>query len=126
MMEYAKLPEEDYGFLFSKAIMKPYMEIFEEIKKGEGDVHLFSSLRNLPFYEVDFGWGKPAWVRFAQRPYKGVLFIDGKDGNGIEAWVTMEEEEMDYFQQDPDVVLLSIGQLGKNDNGNIPIPRPKM
>ncbi|TXG64596.1 hypothetical protein EZV62_011590 [Acer yangbiense] len=28
--------------------------------------------------------------------------------------------------RDPDVVLLSIGQLGKNDNGNIPIPRPKM
>ncbi|KAK3205375.1 hypothetical protein Dsin_019421 [Dipteronia sinensis] len=93
-------------FFFSKVIMKPYIEIFEEIKKGEGDVHVFSSLRNFPFYEVDFGWGKPDWVSFAPRPCKGVLFIDGKDGDaGVEAWVTMEEKEMTYFRKDPSIMI---------------------
>ncbi|KAH7575031.1 hypothetical protein ACOSP7_005593 [Xanthoceras sorbifolium] len=107
IMEYAKVVIEgdDEDEFFSKLIMKPYMEIFEEIRKGEGDVHVFSSLRNLPFYEVDFGWGKPAWVSFAHRVNKGVVFIDAKDGDGIEAWVHMEENEMAYFLKDPNIVM---------------------
>ncbi|KAH7575029.1 hypothetical protein JRO89_XS02G0037700 [Xanthoceras sorbifolium] len=96
---------DDEDGSFSILIMKPYIEIFEEIRKGEGDVHVFSSLRNLPFYEVDFGWGKPAWVSFAHRVNKGVVFIDGKDGDRIEAWVHMEENEMAYFLKDPNIVM---------------------
>ncbi|KAL5855886.1 hypothetical protein ACOSQ4_005688 [Xanthoceras sorbifolium] len=106
--EFAKKPKEDDdheedGFLLSK-VMRPRIEIIEETRKGDqGDVHMFSSLRNFPFYEVDFGWGKPAWVSMAQRPYKGVSFLDRKCGNGIEAWVSMEEEDMAFFQNDPDI-----------------------
>ncbi|KAK0582880.1 hypothetical protein LWI29_030689 [Acer saccharum] len=103
--EFGKPNEDEDGF-FSKLIMRSWMEVAEEVRKGEGDVHRFSSLRNLPFYEVDFGWGKPAWVSLAERPYKTVMLIDTKDGDGIEAWVTMDKEEMDYFQNDPTITML--------------------
>ncbi|KAK2665373.1 hypothetical protein Ddye_003947 [Dipteronia dyeriana] len=103
--EFGKQKEDRDGF-FSELIMKPCIERAEQVKKGEGDVHAFSSLRNVPFYEVDFGWGKPAWVSLAQRPYKGVMLIDTKAGDGIEAWVTMDKEEIAYFQNDPNITML--------------------
>ncbi|KAK3195432.1 hypothetical protein Dsin_026742 [Dipteronia sinensis] len=105
IVEFGKQKEDDDGF-FSKLIMNPCIEINEEVRKGEGDIHKVSSLRNFPFYEVDFGWGKPAWVSLAQRPYKGVMLIDTKAGDGIEAWVTMDKEEMAYFQNDPNITML--------------------
>ncbi|KAL5858265.1 hypothetical protein ACOSQ3_005723 [Xanthoceras sorbifolium] len=119
--EFAEKPKEnddheEDGFLLSK-VMRPRMEIIEETRKGDqGDVHMFSSLIKFPLYEADFGWGKPAWVSMAQRPYKGVLFLDRKCGNGIEAWVSMEEDDMAFFQ---------IEQAGGNGHG-IPISRSKL
>ncbi|KAK4835721.1 hypothetical protein QYF36_013584 [Acer negundo] len=103
--EFGKQKEDEDGF-FSKLIMKPCIERAEEVRKVEGDAHGFSSLRNLPFYEVDFGWGKPAWVSLAHRPYKSVMLIDTKDGDGIEAWVIMDKEEIAYFQNDPNITML--------------------
>ncbi|KAL5788647.1 hypothetical protein ACOSP7_005596 [Xanthoceras sorbifolium] len=107
--------EDEDGF-FSKLIMRSCREVAEEVARGEGDVHRFGSFRSLPFYEVDFGWGKPAWVSLAQRPYKGVMLLNTKGGDGIEAWVTMDEEEMDYFQNDPTIImLLKDGDHGIHD-----------
>ncbi|KAK0581238.1 hypothetical protein LWI29_011645 [Acer saccharum] len=118
--EFGKQNEDGDGF-FSKLIMKPCIERAEEVRKGEGDVHMFSSLRNvLPFYEVDFGWGKPAWVSLAERPYKSVMLLDTKAGDGIEAWVTMDKEEMAYFQNDPNItMLLKDGDHGVPGNSNL-------
>ncbi|KAK0580972.1 hypothetical protein LWI29_008269 [Acer saccharum] len=106
--EFGK-PNEDKDGFFSKLIMRPCIEMAEEVIKGEGDVHNFSSLRNVPFYEVDFGWGKPAWVSVAHRPYKTVMLIDTKAGDGIEAWVSMDKEEMTFFQNDPNITVLLKG-----------------
>ncbi|KAK0582954.1 hypothetical protein LWI29_031482 [Acer saccharum] len=117
--EFGKQKEDEDGF-FSKLIMKPCIEIDEQVRKGEGDIHRFSSLRNVPFYEVDFGWGKPAWVSLAHRPYKGVMLIDTKAGDGIEAWVTMDKEEMAYFQNDPNITMLvKDGDHGVPGNSNL-------
>ncbi|KAK4834792.1 hypothetical protein QYF36_000615 [Acer negundo] len=117
--EFGKQKEDEDGF-FSKLIMKPCIEIDEQVRKGEGDIHRFSSLRNVPFYEVDFGWGNPAWVSLAHRPYKLVMLIDTKAGDGIEAWVTMDKEEMAYFQNDPNItMLLKDGDHGVPENSNL-------
>ncbi|KAK0581715.1 hypothetical protein LWI29_017089 [Acer saccharum] len=119
IVEFGKQKEDEDGF-FSKLIMKPCIERAEEVRKGEGDAHGFSSLRNLPFYEVDFGWGKPAWVSLAHRPYKSVMLIDTKAGDGIEAWVIMDKEEIAYFQNDPNItMLLKDGDHGVPGNSNL-------
>ncbi|KAK2665370.1 hypothetical protein Ddye_003944 [Dipteronia dyeriana] len=117
--EFGKQNEDGDGF-FSKLIMKPCIERAEQVKKGEGDVYMFSSLRNVPFYEVDFGWGKPAWVSLVHRHYKGVMLVDTKAGDGIEAWVNMDKEEMVYFQNDPNItMLLKDGDRGVPGNSNL-------
>ncbi|XP_038681011.1 acetyl-CoA-benzylalcohol acetyltransferase-like [Tripterygium wilfordii] len=82
-------------------------EVNEEVSKGEADIFLFSSWCRFPFYEVDFGWGKPSWVTGVNRPMELNILMDDKYGEGIEAWVTLEENHMVQFQQDQDIVAFS-------------------
>ncbi|KAF2314164.1 hypothetical protein GH714_023818 [Hevea brasiliensis] len=63
----------------------------------------FSSWCRFPFYEADFGWGKPNWVGTALTLYKVAILIDTKDGQGIEAWVSLPKEDMVKFEQNPGI-----------------------
>ncbi|GMH27004.1 hypothetical protein Nepgr_028847 [Nepenthes gracilis] len=55
----------------------------------------------LPFYEADFGWGKPLWVCIPKSPFSSsIILLDSKDGEGIEAWVTLEEQVMSILEGD--------------------------
>ncbi|GLU23597.1 hypothetical protein SLE2022_395900 [Rubroshorea leprosula] len=64
----------------------------------------FSSWCRFPFYETDFGWGKPVWVGTALRMNKLVTLLDASDGQGIEAWIGLTEEEMTKLEQDPEIL----------------------
>ncbi|KAK7359426.1 hypothetical protein VNO77_01386 [Canavalia gladiata] len=62
---------------------------------------IFASWCRFPMYEADFGWGKPIWVTTSGCPTRnGILLMDTRDGDGIEALVNMEEEDMAKFQRD--------------------------
>ncbi|KAK3195433.1 hypothetical protein Dsin_026743 [Dipteronia sinensis] len=110
MMEYAKkeCSDDEDGF-FSK-VVKPCIDIVEETSKGELDVHMFSSLISLPFHQADFGWGMPDWVSMGKMSSKSVFFIARSNGSGdkkglIEAWVTMDKDDMAFFEKDPNIVM---------------------
>lgn len=51
-------------------------------------------------YEVDFGWGRPGWLTSTTGNIPGcgflnsVVLVDTRWGNGIEAWVTLDENRM--------------------------------
>ncbi|KAL9377438.1 hypothetical protein Peur_028773 [Populus x canadensis] len=65
----------------------------------------FSSWCKFPFYEVDLGFGKPIWVGTAMRLMpRGAFLLDTRDGEGIEAWVTLSEEAMLKFEKNPDIL----------------------
>ncbi|KAL9998203.1 putative deacetylvindoline O-acetyltransferase [Helianthus debilis subsp. tardiflorus] len=71
-----------------------------------------SSLCGIPFNKVDFGWGKPmveAAVAVRSRDITGFLLIDTTDGDGIEANVLLEKEDMEIFQNNKE--LLSFCQV---------------
>ncbi|KAI3925845.1 hypothetical protein MKW92_019326 [Papaver armeniacum] len=100
-----KLQEGDVEFLKS-------LDEASHPSNGEGDeneekvqICWISSCR-LPFYEIDFGWGKPSWVALnTLSEYKNSLFLmDTKCGTGIEAWVSLEEEDMAIFEEDQDLL----------------------
>jgi len=65
----------------------------------------FTSLCKFPVYEADFGWGKPLWVASARMSYKNlVAFIDTKEGDGIEAWINLDQNDMSRFEADEELL----------------------
>ncbi|KAB2614599.1 BAHD acyltransferase [Pyrus ussuriensis x Pyrus communis] len=53
---------------------------------NSANVYRTSSLCKLPLYEMDFGWGKPAWVTSLSVLKNIILLVDTKEKDGIEAW----------------------------------------
>ncbi|KAK9175275.1 hypothetical protein WN944_027281 [Citrus x changshan-huyou] len=77
----------------------------EIVDRGELGYCFFSSLCKFPVYEADFGLGKPMWVAWGRLPYKNIIhLIDTKSGDGIEAWVHLEEEVMAKFGNDQELL----------------------
>lgn len=75
------------------------------------DLCCFSSLCGFPVYEVDFGWGEPAWVGRGSLHFRNSVTLmpsrrrEGEDV-GMEAWVSMEVEDMRRFEKDPELLSL--------------------
>ncbi|KAI5352091.1 hypothetical protein L3X38_004982 [Prunus dulcis] len=50
-------------------------------------------------FEIDFGWGKPIWVSIPGDILKNVAtLIDTNEGYGVDAWVSLSEEDMALFE----------------------------
>ncbi|KAL1533422.1 stemmadenine O-acetyltransferase-like [Salvia divinorum] len=86
---------------------KTMLKFIKEIEQvGSENVHHlgFSSWCKLGFYEVDFGWGTPVWVSSIDTSgpcfMNLVVLIDTRSGDGMEAWVTLEEQEMAVLEHD--------------------------
>lgn len=65
----------------------------------------FTSWCNMGFYDVDFGWGKPIWVcSFVSHDSPVftdfVVLMDTRYGDGVEAWVNLDEHKMHILQHD--------------------------
>ncbi|KAL6190513.1 hypothetical protein ACLB2K_036907 [Fragaria x ananassa] len=61
----------------------------------------FSSYCRFPAYDNDFGWGSPAWVFSAPLTFKNITaFMDTNEGDGIEAYIGLEEQLMAEFETD--------------------------
>ncbi|XP_050222831.1 stemmadenine O-acetyltransferase-like [Mercurialis annua] len=67
-------------------------------------VFSFSSWCKFPFYEADFGYGKPAWVGTVMGLNNLAVFIDAKDGEGIEVWISLPKEDMVAFEHNPEIL----------------------
>ncbi|PKI77046.1 hypothetical protein CRG98_002549 [Punica granatum] len=82
-----------------------------ELMKEDGfTLSVFTSWCRLGLYEADFGCGKPDWMSSCSSDFKNTsVLTDTKDGEGIEAWVTLREEDMELFEQDQE--LLSFASL---------------
>ncbi|KAK4589123.1 hypothetical protein RGQ29_019921 [Quercus rubra] len=93
--------EKDYHFLVSQlrnTILEINAKYLKKLQDGPvGDL--------FPVYEVDFGMGKPSWVCCPGICCKNaVVMMSTKDGDGIETWVTMKEEDMAMFENDQELL----------------------
>lgn len=74
---------------------------------GEKDVVVlrFTSWCGFAVYEIDFGWGNPCWV---STPGFGsidtVILLDSTRPGGVEAWVTMADQDITRLQQDKELL----------------------
>ncbi|WCJ36913.1 HXXXD-type acyl-transferase family protein [Euphorbia peplus] len=80
-----------------------YFEFMKDVFENPKLIFCLSSWCRFPFYEVDFGWRKPIWVTTTLKSNYCAIFIDTKDGEGIEAYVTLPKEVMAKFQENPTI-----------------------
>ncbi|KAK9937561.1 hypothetical protein M0R45_014340 [Rubus argutus] len=74
------------------------------------DNYSCSSWCRFPFYEANFGWGKPSWVSIHTMEAKNTIqLMDTRDGNGIEVSMAFKEEDMAII--DSNVELLAYASL---------------
>ncbi|KAM7251227.1 hypothetical protein ACFE04_023110 [Oxalis oulophora] len=63
-------------------------------KRADMDFYMSTSWCRFPFYEADFGWGKPTWVCPSLKPFKNFfILMDSRDGAGVEAWCSLVDED---------------------------------
>ncbi|XP_038906914.1 stemmadenine O-acetyltransferase-like [Benincasa hispida] len=96
-----------------------YLRYFKTLTDPDGpyneekNFYLCSSWSRFEFYEADFGWGCPVWFIGGISMFSNFfLLMDTRDGRGIEALVTLSEEDMAVFQCDQD--LLEFGSFNPN------------
>ncbi|XP_019179900.1 PREDICTED: vinorine synthase-like [Ipomoea nil] len=58
-----------------------------------------SSLCNIQFSQVDFGWGKPIWIGLGHTMEDSAIFMDAEDG-GVEVWIGLPQEVMCNLDKD--------------------------
>ncbi|CAL1391917.1 unnamed protein product [Linum trigynum] len=89
--------------------------VTDALKKGSAVVpFIISSTIGLRLYDVDFGWGRPAWVSLAQfvNPTTNmVALLESPAGYGVEVWLTLHEKEMTMLEQESGFV-----SYAKNNN----------
>ncbi|XVE85234.1 hypothetical protein DITRI_Ditri17bG0075300 [Diplodiscus trichospermus] len=94
----------DDGFFFITESLKESREVCQDAA-----LYRCTSWCKFPLYEMDFWWGKPVWVSSASLSLRNtVVLVDTKQGDGIEAWVTLEEREMSIFECDKELNRLAL------------------
>ncbi|KAI3504016.1 hypothetical protein L1887_32560 [Cichorium endivia] len=75
-------------------------------KMDEEDCLFATSLLNAGIYQIDFGiWGKPIWFYHMNPGCSRIVSLnDVKKGGGVEAIVSLSQEEMEIFERDPGVL----------------------
>lgn len=84
-------------------------EVGEALGEGSVDTYMFSCWCRFPWYEADFGWGKPSWVSSVDVPTGIVMLMDTKDGDGIEVFLALDESSMLTLQQNLDKTISFTG-----------------
>ncbi|KAI3820686.1 hypothetical protein L1987_08234 [Smallanthus sonchifolius] len=96
--EYLKSLTGQNGFEIARGNFKEIRKFM--IDEGVGVVLRFSSLCRYAVNEADFGWGKPVWLSMANLGDENcIVFMDSRKDDGIEAWVVMNEVNMQKFEK---------------------------
>ncbi|GMP68639.1 hypothetical protein CsSME_00028192 [Camellia sinensis var. sinensis] len=76
-----------------------------QVKGDDMEMYAHSSWCRFLMYETDFGWGKPTWVSPTDEGGPvGIALLDARDGEGVEIWVNLFEEDMALFEADQELL----------------------
>nr|AMZ03405.1 acyltransferase ACT1-6 [Plectranthus barbatus] len=86
-------------------MMKSFMQFLDN------DIYsvCFTDWSKFEFYEADFGFGKPVWMAAGpQRPIiSTAILMSDREGDGIEAWLHLNKNDMLIFEQDEEIKLFT-------------------
>lgn len=87
---------------FSSLVINNQTKFVDKILQGD---YSCTSWCGFPWYEADFGWGKPFWVSSVSfDAYEVIVLMDTINGDGIEAWLSLKENVMAEFERDVDIL----------------------
>ena len=94
------------------SVMHESLKEIREVGSKDGEDYFgLSSWCNLGFYEADFGWGKPIWISNigSSDPVflNLTILVDTQLGDGIEAWVTLDEQDTARFVCNPELLTFA-------------------
>lgn len=96
---------------FCKNGMQNILEKKSSLMHGvEGDAvdfYMYSDLSRLPMYDTDFGLGKPVWVTIPNYMHNMIMLLSTRNGEGIEALVSLSEEDMALFERDEELLAFA-------------------
>ncbi|KAK6939076.1 hypothetical protein RJ641_032584 [Dillenia turbinata] len=79
----------------------------------------YTSWCKLGLYDIDFGWGKPIWVSsmgLSTSVFVNlIILMETSCGDGIEAWITLDEQEMAVLEGDPEILKFACFDLSPLD-----------
>ncbi|KAM0056711.1 putative deacetylvindoline O-acetyltransferase [Helianthus debilis subsp. tardiflorus] len=75
----------------------------EDIKNYANRSFTCSSLCGFPYNKVDFGWGGTSLI-LTLWDWTGFMLMDASNGDGIEAHVTLVEQDMEIFRNDKELL----------------------
>ncbi|XP_022935661.1 vinorine synthase-like isoform X2 [Cucurbita moschata] len=101
-----KLPRNYRDEEGSPALKSWIKESFETwMMDNDGRKYGCSSWCRFPLYEADFGWGTPIWIAVPAFLSKNTIgLMDAKDGEGIEAIVCLDKDEMAVFETNEELL----------------------
>ncbi|GFP85235.1 pelargonidin 3-o-(6-caffeoylglucoside) 5-o-(6-o-malonylglucoside) 4'''-malonyltransferase [Phtheirospermum japonicum] len=93
-----------------KMILDPITSVVKIVESGENNTIMFTDWSKFGFYEADFGSGnKPVWVScWILYGENCTVLMGNKEGDGIEALVALNPNDVPYFEQDEDMKLFTI------------------
>lgn len=107
--DFIKKLRDDEG---KSLVSETFSEIGDMVSKQGLDHFGFSSWCKFGYYEADFGWGKPVWVSsfgMENSVYINLIILnDTPLGGGIEAWVTLDEQDMAILERDEELLKLAL------------------
>ncbi|KAL1824684.1 hypothetical protein ACET3Z_011462 [Daucus carota] len=104
-VEKCKMILSDEGQML---VSNGFHELTKILAKPNIGVLGFSDWCKFPVYEADFGWGKPVWVSCVNVPVANNIYLfSDKFGEGIEAWVNLNSDDMLKFEQDSSIMEYS-------------------
>ncbi|GKB66856.1 pelargonidin 3-O-(6-caffeoylglucoside) 5-O-(6-O-malonylglucoside) 4'''-malonyltransferase-like protein, partial [Tanacetum coccineum] len=87
-----------------EVLLKPFLEYYESNRDNDINTYMFSSWCKFSWQNTNFGWGKPVWrSREKIEAQNTVVMMDDQEGDGVEAWVHLDEKRMCQLEQDPDI-----------------------
>ncbi|XP_020106707.1 vinorine synthase-like [Ananas comosus] len=117
--EELRRAEKKVGGEFVRRLQGPeghaaaYQLVGEAVRGSGGaatgfDLYFLSDWLDLPAYDVDFGWGTPAWVGYSRTKAKNLMLLmpaapSVGDPTAVEAWVALEEKELEEFERDEEL-----------------------
>ncbi|KAL9409781.1 hypothetical protein AB3S75_048077 [Citrus x aurantiifolia] len=88
-------------------ILEKKSSLIHGVEGDAVDFYMYSDLSRLPMYDTDFGLGKPVWVTIPNYMHNMIMLLSTRNGEGIEALVSLSEEDMALFERDEELLAFA-------------------